>query len=155
MSSKGDWSRRPVHLSRGVRVGVHSPWISHLLFADDCIIFSEASQRGADCFQKILDVYSRGLGQLVNWDKSIVFFSSNCSDEMKTWTRHGLHIEKEALTERYLGLPTAVGWSSTDAFEYIPARIRSLIGTWSGQEASCVGREVLLNQLLRQSLLTQ
>jgi hypothetical protein len=122
---------------------------------DDCVIFSEASQRGADCLQEILDVYSRGLGQLVNRDKSIVFFSSNYSDEMKTVTHQGLHIEKEALTERYLGLPTAVGRSLTDAFEYIPARIRSLIGTWSGQEASCVGREVLLNQLLRQSLLTQ
>ena len=33
----------PVYLSRGVRVGVHAPWISHLLFADDCIVFSEAS----------------------------------------------------------------------------------------------------------------
>ena len=147
MSSKGDWSRRPVHLSRGVRVGVHSPWISHLLFADDCVIFSEASQRGADCFQKILDVYSRGLGQLVNRDKSAVFFSSNCSDEMKTVIRQVLHIEKEALTERYLGLPTAVGRSSTDAFEYIPARIRSLIGTWSGREASCARREVLLKSV--------
>jgi hypothetical protein len=33
----------PVHLSRGVRVGIHAPWISHLLFADDCIVFSKAS----------------------------------------------------------------------------------------------------------------
>ena len=55
----------PVHLSRGIRVGVHAPWISHLLFADDCIIFSEASQRGADRLQDILDVYSRGSGQMV------------------------------------------------------------------------------------------
>lgn len=29
----------PVHLSRGVPVSIHAPWISHLLFADDCIIF--------------------------------------------------------------------------------------------------------------------
>lgn len=36
----------PMYLSRGVRVGVHCPWISHLLFADDCIVFSEASQGG-------------------------------------------------------------------------------------------------------------
>jgi hypothetical protein len=39
-------STGPVYLSRGVRVGVHAPWISHLLFADDCIVFSKASQRG-------------------------------------------------------------------------------------------------------------
>jgi hypothetical protein len=33
----------PVHLCRGVRMSIHAPWISHLLFADDCIVFSEAS----------------------------------------------------------------------------------------------------------------
>lgn len=33
----------PVHLSRCVSVGFHVPWISHLLFADDCSVFSEAS----------------------------------------------------------------------------------------------------------------
>lgn len=52
----------PVHLSRGVRVGVHAPWISHLLFADDCIVFSEASRRGADRLQEILNLYSKGSG---------------------------------------------------------------------------------------------
>jgi len=39
-----------VHISRGVRVGIHSPWILHLLFVDDCMVFSEASQEGATCF---------------------------------------------------------------------------------------------------------
>jgi hypothetical protein len=81
----------PVHLSRGVRVGVHSPWILHLLFADDCIIFSEASQRGATHLQEILEVYSRGSGQLVNRDKSAVFFSKNCDDDMKEAIRQGLY----------------------------------------------------------------
>lgn len=38
----------PVFLSRGVHVGVHAPQISHLLFADDSIVFTEASQRGAN-----------------------------------------------------------------------------------------------------------
>lgn len=63
----------PVHLTRGVRVSIHSPWISHFLFADDCIIFSEASQRGADRLKEVLEVYHRGSGQLVNRDKSAVF----------------------------------------------------------------------------------
>ena len=66
---------------------------------------------------------------------------------MKAAIRQGLYIEKAALAERYLGLPTAVGRSSTEAFEYMPARIRGLIGTWSGREASCAGREVLLKSV--------
>ena len=68
----------PVHLTRGVRVGLHAPWISHLFFADDSIIFSEASQRGAARIRDILDIYSKGSGQLVNRDKSKIFFSNNC-----------------------------------------------------------------------------
>lgn len=65
----------PMQLSRGVRVGVHAPWVSHPLFADDCIVFSEASQRGATRLQNILDIYSGGSGQQVNREKSAVFFS--------------------------------------------------------------------------------
>ena len=33
-------SAGPLFLSRGVRVGIHDPWISHLLFTDYCIVFS-------------------------------------------------------------------------------------------------------------------
>jgi hypothetical protein len=73
----------PVHLSRGVRVGIHAPWISHLLFANDCIVFSEASRRGADRLQEVLRIYSAGSGQLVNKDKSAIFYSSNCQNEAK------------------------------------------------------------------------
>jgi hypothetical protein len=36
----------PLFLSKGIRVGIHSPWISHLLFADDCLVFTQASDRG-------------------------------------------------------------------------------------------------------------
>jgi hypothetical protein len=41
-------ARGPQFLSKGVRVSRHSPWISHLLFADDCLIFTQATKRGVD-----------------------------------------------------------------------------------------------------------
>jgi hypothetical protein len=39
-----DWSS--AFVQGAVRVGVHSPWISHLLFADDCIIFFRSIAEG-------------------------------------------------------------------------------------------------------------
>jgi hypothetical protein len=33
----------PQYLAKRIRVGVHCPWISHLLFADDCLFFTHAS----------------------------------------------------------------------------------------------------------------
>jgi hypothetical protein len=63
----------PQYLSRGIRVGVHAPWLSHLLFADDCLVFVQASASGASRLHNILDQYRVGSGQLVNRNKSAVF----------------------------------------------------------------------------------
>lgn len=52
----------PLYVSRGVRVSRHAPCISHLLFVDDCLIFTQASKRGADRVTAILDDYNRGFG---------------------------------------------------------------------------------------------
>ncbi|KAA3461662.1 reverse transcriptase [Gossypium australe] len=48
--------------------------ISHLLFADDCILFGEATTRGVIALKNILKEYEDCSGQCINFDKSIVFF---------------------------------------------------------------------------------
>uniref|UniRef100_A0A0A9HT25 Reverse transcriptase domain-containing protein n=1 Tax=Arundo donax TaxID=35708 RepID=A0A0A9HT25_ARUDO len=50
----------PTYIPCGIRVSRHAPWVSHLMFADDCLIFSEASVRGADRVATILEEYHRG-----------------------------------------------------------------------------------------------
>ena len=40
-----------------------------------------------------------------------------------------------------------MGRATKEAFEYMPARIRGLVGAWSGRKASCAGREVLLKSV--------
>ena len=87
----------PMHLSRGIRVGIHSPWVLHLLFVDDCIVFSEATHGGASRLMEILSMYDRRSGQMINRDKSAIFFSGNCSQDMKELVSNGLQIHKEAL----------------------------------------------------------
>lgn len=63
----------PLFLSKGVRIGIHAPWISHLFFADDCIIFTQASGKGAIRLNNILEAYNKGSGQSVNRLKSAIF----------------------------------------------------------------------------------
>ena len=89
------WST--IYISRGIRVSQRAPWISHLLFADDCLIFSQADRRNADRIAQILDIYNKGSGQLVNKHKSVVFFSDNCSPGVKQEVLQSLEITAEAL----------------------------------------------------------
>jgi hypothetical protein len=73
----------PQFLAKGVWVGVHAPWVSYLLFADDCLVFTQASERAGQRLAEILQTYQEGSGQIVNTTKSAIFFSSNCDDNMK------------------------------------------------------------------------
>jgi hypothetical protein len=52
----------PQFLAKGVWVGIHVPWISHLLFADDCLVFTQVSDHGGRLLAGILDSYQKGSG---------------------------------------------------------------------------------------------
>jgi hypothetical protein len=66
---------------------------------------------------------------------------------VKEVVRQELNIDTEALSDKYLGLPTALGRSTTEVFDFMPTRVKGLVGTWSGRQASSAGREVLLKSV--------
>lgn len=51
--------------------------ISHLLFADNSLIFTRASKDDCLHLKKIVECYAAALGQLFNYNKSFMFFSCN------------------------------------------------------------------------------
>ena len=63
-------------IPRGISVGKLAPLVSHLLFADDCIVFCKASIAEGDKVIKILflEVYERESGQKLNREKTSLFF---------------------------------------------------------------------------------
>jgi hypothetical protein len=89
----------------------------------------QASGKGASRLKDLLLTYQNGSG-MVNMSKSAIFFSANCDDSVKDKVKQSLCIHTEALREKYLGLPTAVGRSSKEAFEPIPGKIRGFINGW-------------------------
>ena len=51
--------------------------VSHLLFADDSLIFTKATVADCKHLKTIFDRYTTASGQLINLDKSSMFFSGN------------------------------------------------------------------------------
>ena len=62
---------------RGIKVAPTAPTVTHLFFADDSLMFFEASREGATEISRILQVYEAGSGQMVNRDKSTIMFIRN------------------------------------------------------------------------------
>jgi hypothetical protein len=50
---------------------------------------------------------------------------------LKLAVHQGTEIPTEALVEKYLGLPTALGRSTDEQFEHIVATIKKLVAGWA------------------------
>jgi hypothetical protein len=83
----------------GVRVCNRSPWISHLLFADDSLIFINANSASATRLDEILRIYNEASGQRVNREKSAIFFSPCTSEAHRMEVKQVLSIQTEAFSE--------------------------------------------------------
>ncbi|XP_073362313.1 uncharacterized protein [Aegilops tauschii subsp. strangulata] len=72
-------------------------------------ILFKANKESAMQIQRILQMYEASSGQTINKDKSAAFFSGNVKAEDKKDVMSIPGITKEAMNERYLGMPIHVG----------------------------------------------
>jgi hypothetical protein len=70
-----------------------APGISHLFFADDSLLFFEASVQQATVIKSILDIYEKSTGQLVSLGKCSIMYSNQCSLEAQSEIREILKYE--------------------------------------------------------------
>jgi hypothetical protein len=99
-----------------VRVCRNAPSVSHLLFVDDSLILMKADVSNATSLQHVLDTYCANSRQMASLAKSSIFFSPNTNVFVRAEICEALHIDSEALSDRYLGLPALVGANRSDCF---------------------------------------
>ncbi|EEE56362.1 hypothetical protein OsJ_05493 [Oryza sativa Japonica Group] len=93
-------SIQPIKVCRG------APGISHLLFADDSLLFFKAEVDQARSVKEALSLYEKSTGQLINPAKCSLLFSEFCSQERQEEIKAVLQIQRTGFEDKYLGLPT-------------------------------------------------
>lgn len=118
---------------RGIKVAPSAPSISHLLFADDSVIFSKASVEGVEVIKKVLRVYEEASGQMVNFDKTTVSFSKGVSVERRGALASLLGVQAVDIHDKYLGLPTVVGRSKKVLTKGVREKLWKRLQGWKGR----------------------
>ncbi|XP_055959779.1 uncharacterized protein LOC130014847 [Mercurialis annua] len=136
------------HLFSGVKLNRHCPPISHLLFADDSIIFSSAAPHCLQSIKSMLQQYGDATGQLINYSKSGVFFSANVDSSYRNYVSTFLTIPSLPARQHYLGLPAILGQNKSHTFGYLLHKIQTHLTRWQGKFLSHSGKEVLLKAII-------
>ena len=128
----------------GVSICRRAPSISHLLFADDSLLFCQASIEEVKVVKEMLQLYATASEQCINLEKSSIYFSSNMGADHKEWITNCLGVKEVDKFETYLGLPTLIGRSKYQAFSFLKDRVWKKLQGWKGTMLSRAGKKVLI-----------
>lgn len=133
----------------GLKITRRAPSISHLLFADDSLLFCHANNNSAVAIKNVLETYHQAFGQLLNSHKSVMSFSPNTHDDIRGSFGRILAIPICECHEKYLGLLAYSGRSKNELFSTIKERIWRLLHNWHEKLFSIGGKEVLLKVVIQ------
>jgi hypothetical protein len=134
-------------LLKGIKINRNCSPISHLLFADDLILFAKATSSEANILRLVLDHYCSWSGQAINVLKSSINFSKNTAPTAIASISSILPYKRTSNSSKYLGLPLFFGKSKMGAFKDILAKVSEKIEGWRAKTLSQAGQTVLIKSV--------
>ena len=108
---------------KGLSISRNSPQLTHLLFADDSLLFCRATIEEFRKIMEILEIYEEGSGQKVNKNKTAIFFSKSSPEGTKDEIKEALSLQEIVHYDKYLGLPSLVGRKKRESFNFIKQNV--------------------------------
>lgn len=135
-----DW--KPISISRG------GPKLSHICFADDLILFAEASITQIRVIRGVLEEFCKASGQKVSLEKSKIFFSENVSRDLEKIISDESGIKATRDLGKYLGMPVLQKRINKETFGYVLERASTRLAGWKSRVLSMAGRLTLTKAVL-------
>ncbi|XP_026441681.1 uncharacterized protein LOC113340807 [Papaver somniferum] len=130
-----------------IKVAAQFSTINHLLFEDNCLIFNQATLTPVNNLLELLHNFSSQSGQVINFDKSAVYFIKKTKPETAEVLTHILGVKTMNSKEKYLGSPLILGHSKQESFKSIKENFLTRFSTWSSISLSQAGRGTILKHV--------
>ncbi|XP_031105595.1 uncharacterized protein LOC116010359 [Ipomoea triloba] len=133
---------------KGIKISRQGPHITHLFFADDMMLFGEATIEQAEEMTRCLEIFCEQSGQRMNIQKSALYFSKRTLEELQQNIASLTRIPKVEDLGRYLGVPSIHGRLKKESFTGIIERMHQKLAGWRSKTLSLAGRIVLAQSVL-------
>jgi hypothetical protein len=132
-----------------MRAGRNGPPISHLMFADDLLLFGQATDETMTVVMDVLTKFCSMSGQHVNYDKSSIFFSRNVNDTKRAALTAQSGLKETQHLGRYLGVPAIWRAPRVHDFQYLEEKVKSILARWKAKQLSLAGRITLAKSVIQ------
>jgi len=124
------------------RRGQRGDVITHLLFADDMLIFTKNMVSSLKDVNNLLELLSTNTGLSTNKGKSKIFFSKGTQKEKSL--RSAIGIGEGKLPTKYLGIPLSINYLKAKDYSSLIDKCRGNIEGWMANTLSFAGRVELI-----------
>ncbi|KAF7831771.1 putative ribonuclease H protein [Senna tora] len=146
------WKEEEAKLWKGLKISRRAAPITHMMYADDTILFFEATDYGCQAVQRTLSRYAALSGQRMNLQKSFLVFSPNTSHSMKKTISSDLGLKFSSCLGKYLGTWIDGKCSKKKAVEEVVAKVRGKLQSWKSRCLSQAARLTLINSVINSYL---
>jgi hypothetical protein len=131
-----------------IRISNSGPQLSHLLFADDVLLFIKAKNSQLRYVKSLFDRFSKASGLKINISKSRAFYSSGIPQGKIHSLTTVTGIRSTTSLAKYLGFPMLHGRPKRSDFLFIIERMQTRLASWKNRLLNKTGRLTLATSVL-------
>jgi hypothetical protein len=128
----------------GVKMNLAGLAFTHVMYADDIMIFAKTNSREIKILDECLDNYYSWSEQLINRDKSGIIFSKSVQRDKRREIKHILLIKKIQPHASYLGAPLFQTSSRKKDFSFLQDKLEARLLGWRSKAFSWVGKATMI-----------
>ncbi|KAL4305780.1 hypothetical protein AHAS_Ahas16G0112500 [Arachis hypogaea] len=132
--------------------GQRGPQISHLLFADDLLLFVEATKNQMKVVLETLDEFGAASGFKINTEKTSILLSKNVPNCKRVGIKEICGFQEVPCLERYLGAYLTNNRKKKEDFKSIIERTKSKLKGWKANCLSLARRITLAQTVINPML---
>ena len=121
--------------------------LTHLMFADDLILFGKADVPTIRIMKEALDSFSQSTGLVANLLKSQIFLGG-CSTSLHNHCLQVADFPEGSLPMMYLGIPITASRLSNLECSNLVEKITARVHIWATKNLSFAGRSMLINGVI-------
>ena len=132
----------------GIRLTPQTPPIHSLLFADDVLICGQATMQEAQVIKDILISFCNDSGQVPNWSKSSILFSTNTPMDTRENIKSLFQVPLMDHNSTHLGHPLFTSHiPKSKVYAFLKNKFKAKLSDWKADNISHPGRTTLIKSV--------